>query len=613
MASDDEGIAASDQSLFTFAPAAMVLVDGAGRIVRTNRLATRLHGGSTTLVGESLDELVAPAPGHDAPDPVAWALSARDGVASAGPMRCLGRRHDGTSFPAELDAEPVPASDGVVLTLQDVSARARTRTRAAAMLDFAPDAIVVVDDDGIVTFANRQVATVFGWSPHELVGRNVEELLPATAAEGHVKLRERFFDSPRRREMGAGEHLRGRRRDGTEVPVEISLSPLPGEPREVMAAIRDVTDRRAAELRARAMLEFAPDATIIVDRSGRILEANRQVSTLFGHEPEALLGLPVEELLPERHRWSHVAHRDSFFGTPRVREMGAGDQLSGLRADGSEFAVEISLSPLPGQDPTVMATIRDVSDRRAAREALATALRREREASHELRQATRIKDQFLDIAAHELRTPLATISGFAEALANSWDEQDDAWKQDLVSRILRNATSMTELTNRLLDVSRLQAGRVQVEPASLDLEQLLGELVSDLTGTSGRDIDLDVDLDGPITTDERAVRHVVGNLLTNAVKYSDPPSVIEVTARHDAGGVAVTVADHGLGIPSADLPHLFEHFFRGANEAHGRGTGVGLSVASEYAQLVGGDIRVVSTRGEGSTFTAWFPDDLAAD
>lgn len=600
--------ASTEEALFQFAPEAMVVVSADGEVVRVNRQALALYGGrSADLVGEQFAALVPPE--GTGQDPAKWLRTVRDRGGTARLTDVTGRRQDGTTFPVDLAAAPVPASQDIVVAIHDVAVRARTRTRTAAMLDFAPDAIVVVADDGVVTFANRQVAAVFGWPPHELVGRRVEELVPAAFRDGHEDLRNGFFKAPRVREMGAGEHLLGLRRDGTEFPVEISLSPLPGEPRAVMAAIRDVTNRRAAELRARAMINFAPDATIITDAEGRIVDANRQMTALFGHSPAALAGMTVEDLLPERHRWAHVVHRESFAAAPRVREMGAGAELYGLRADGTEFAVEISLSPLPGPNPQVMATIRDVSDRRATSEALAAALAHERDTARELRQATRVKDEFLDIAAHELRTPLASIGGFSAALIDDWDDQDDAWKRDLIERILRNAREMTELTERLLDFSRLQAGRVKVEPAPVDLQQLLQDLIGGLQPLADRDVRLDIDVAGAVHTDRTAVGHVLTNLLTNAAKYSDAPAPIVVTARRDAGGVEVTVTDQGVGIPAEDLPHLFEHFYRGANQSHGRGAGVGLSVAQHYVELLGGHIQAASTRGEGSTFTTWFPDE----
>ena len=598
-----------EDPLFEFGPEAEVVVGTDGTIERVNRRASQLYGAAANdLVGESVELLLAATPGDADDDPVAWLRSVRDRGGTRQPVMVTGRRRDGSTYPAELSAAAVPASDALVVALRDGSARRRSIDRIAALLDFAPDAIVVVDEQGTVRFANRQVAAIFDWPPHELVGRSIEELVPATDRAGHEALRTSFFASPRVRDMGAGQHLEGRRRDGSEFPVEISLSPLPGEPREVMAAIRDVTDRRAAERRARAMLEFAPDATIIVDRAGRIVEANRQVTALFGHDAETLAGMSVEQLLPERHRWSHVVHRDSFFGAPRVREMGAGDELWGLRADGSEFAVEISLSPLPGPGPEVMATIRDVSDRRATSEALAAALAHERDAARELRQTTRVKDEFIDVAAHELRTPLASISGFATALVTDWEEHDDDWKLGLLERIRRNARDMTELTDRLLDVSRLQAGRVRLRPVALDVETFLRELVDDLQPLTDRDVRLDLDVAEPLLTDRAAVAHVLTNLLTNAAKYSDAPAPIEVRARRDAGGVEVVVTDHGIGIPAEDLPHLFDHFYRGVNQTRGRGAGVGLAVARQYVELLGGRLRAESTRGEGSTFTAWFPE-----
>lgn len=222
--------------------------------------------------------------------------------------------------------------------------------------------------------------------------------------------------------------------------------------------------------------------------------------------------------------------------------------------------------------------------------------------------ATTAEDEFLDIAAHELRTPLASITGFTSALLADWDEQDDAWKRGLVERVLRNARHMNELIERLLDVSRLQAGRVHLKLTDVDLAHVLEGLVDDLQPLADRDVQVVVEVEGALRTDRSALGHVVTNLLTNAAKYSDAPAPIQVTARRDREGVAVAVLDHGVGIAEGDIPHLFEHFYRGTNQGQGRGAGVGLSVAAAYVKLLGGDIHVESTPGEGSTFTAWLPD-----
>jgi len=482
------------------------------------------------------------------------------------------------------------------------------QSRFEAIFRYAPDAIVIVNADGTIIAANDQVMALFGHSADELVGREVELLLPERYRGTHAGHREGFRAAPRIREMGAGAELFGLRADGTEFPVEISLSPLPGEEGEVMAAIRDVTDRKAVESRSQAILQFAPDATIIVDGTGQILSANRQMTALFGHSYADLLGMQVEALVPERFRQAHVTHRDSFSAAPRVREMGAGAELFGLRADGTEFPVEISLSPLPGPGSDVMATVRDVTDRRLARDALKHALEQERDAAQKLREASRIKDEFLDIVAHELRTPVTAIGGFADLLDRQWDSHDEPTRRDMVARILRNSREMSALVERLLDMSRLQAGRVDLALEEVDIAALLHAIVDGLTVLADRPVTIQVDSDPMIVSDPSALRHIVSNFLTNAAKFAPADVPIEVRARESEGGLLVEVQDYGLGIPAEDVPHLFEHFYQGDNQPKGgRGAGIGLSVARRYSDLLGGKISASSTLGEGSLFSVWLP------
>jgi PAS domain S-box-containing protein len=492
--------------------------------------------------------------------------------------------------------------------IRDVTVQRESESRVRAMMDFTPDATLIVGEDGVINFASRQVSALFGYPANELLGRNVDELLPERFQTSHIERRAEFFEAPQVREMGANAELYGRRANGSEFPVEVSLSPLPGLPREVMAAVRDVTDRTAIESRSRAILQLAPDATIIVDGTGRILAANRQTTALFGHTHDVLLGMQVEELMPERFRWSHIPHRDSFSAAPRVREMGAGADLFGLRADGTEFSIEISLSPLPGPGNDVIATVRDVTDRRAGRYALERALEQERDAAVQLRDASRVKDEFLDIVAHELRTPITAIGGFAHVLDHQWDGHDEATRRQLVGRISSNARQMSAMVERLLNMSRLQAGRVELELKTLKVSELLHTIVDSLATLEDRPITIEAETDRTVVTDESALRHIVTNFLTNAAKFSPVDIAVEVRAHESEGGLVIEVEDHGIGIPAADVPHLFEHFFQGANQlAVGHGSGVGLSVARLYTDLLGGNIRATSTWGEGSLFSVWLP------
>ncbi|MFF0205694.1 PAS domain S-box protein [Streptomyces sp. NPDC005017] len=240
--------------------------------------------------------------------------------------------------------------------------------RFRGLLEAAPDAMVIVDDEGIIRLVNAQTETLFGYGRAELLGQSVDLLIPDRFRSHHAHHRGAYADTRQVRPMGAGLELHGLRKDGTEFPVEISLSPLETtDGLLVSAAVRDVSDRKAAEQRFRGLLEAAPDAMVIVDDEGIIRLVNAQTETLFGYGRAELLGQSVDLLIPDRFRSHHAHHRGAYADTRQVRPMGAGLELHGLRKDGTEFPVEISLSPLETTDGLlVSAAVRDVSDRKAA-------------------------------------------------------------------------------------------------------------------------------------------------------------------------------------------------------------------------------------------------------
>src|SRR6202453_2858070 len=213
-----------------------------------------------------------------------------------------------------------------------------------AILDAAPDAMLVVDQHGRIVHANVQSELLFGYAPSELLGQKIEVLVSPRFRSKHPGHRSGYFGDPHVRPMGVGLELYGLRKNGTEFPVEISLSPIETpQGRMVISAVRDVTARKGAEDKFRALLESAPDAMVLVDQRGKIVLVNSRTEEMFGYSRRELLGYPVEILLPERFHERHFQHRTDYVGDPRQRAMGAELELFGLRRDGTEFPVEISL------------------------------------------------------------------------------------------------------------------------------------------------------------------------------------------------------------------------------------------------------------------------------
>ena len=607
--------------------------------------------------------------------------------------------------------------------MQQATEQLRQQTE---LLDLAHDAIFVRDSQGLITYWNGGAEKLYRWTSEQACGKVSHELLRTRFPQPRDEIETQVLDSG-----GWEGELVHQKFDGQPVTVASRWSVRRGSTAEAFSILeinRDITNRKIAEQKFGSLLEAAPDAMVIVNRQGCIVLTNMQTEKLFGYPSKELAGQPVEMLMPEALRHKHESHRDGFFQSPRTRAMGAGLELAGRRKDGSEFPIEISLSPLRTEDDTlVISTIRDVTERRRAETLLRereerfrdlfvkiphpvwvydletlqflevneTAIRqygysreeflskrivdiRSREdaelltknlapvreeleysgewrhlakdgriidvevSSHvlnfqgrhaalvfalditrrkeaerkiqklnldlssraaELAETNRDLESFSYSVSHDLRAPLRHMDGFARILAEESGAQLDESGQHYLDRIMQGAQQMGELVDDLLNLSRV--GRQEMSYRKTNLDRVVRAAIAEISSSAtGRKIEWKLAALPAADCDAGLMKIAFTNLLSNAIKFTgrQPLAVIEVGCQEDASGEPVIfVRDNGVGFDSRYADKLFGVFQRLHRQEDFEGTGIGLATVKRIIQKHGGRIWAESQPGVGTT------------
>jgi PAS domain S-box-containing protein len=351
----------------------------------------------------------------------------------------------------------------------------------------------------------------------------------------------------------------------------------------------------------RSVLDCVPDAMVIIDASGAIVFTNHQVAELFGYEASEIRGQKVEILLPERFRGRHVRHRDDYAKNVRSRPMGMGLDLFALRKDGTEFPVEISLSPMPSNGELLaVAAIRDVTDRRTIQMHL-------KEAQEAAERANQTKSRFLATASHDLRQPLQTLALLNGAMRRM---VTDSELSDPLLQEEQAIGAMSRLLNALLDISKLESGAIKAEVTDFSLAEIFAELRNEFAAMAAqKGLQLSVEPCADFVHSDRSlVGQILRNLISNAIKYTRK-GCVRLQCLHHEAFVRVEVLDTGIGIPSGALSHIYDEFYQvGVSTNTSRdGYGLGLSIVHRLVKLLDLKLHVRSEVDKGSTFSLDLP------
>jgi PAS domain S-box-containing protein len=464
-----------------------------------------------------------------------------------------------------------------------------------------PDACILIAATGQVKFWNRGAEEMFGYAEAEALGASLFELI--SPADDVDVIRRHFQDFPTSG-VEVWECV-ARRRDGSRLYADVSVRQAGEQDGTALYVVtaKDVTqikvqrDAKMFEARFRGLLESTPDAIVMINKTRRIVLANSRAERLFGYERGALLGQPIEALLPQRFRSGHLEYRVNSFAEP----MGAGLELFGLRKDEVEFPVEISFSPLETEEGTlVMSAIRDITERKLQ--------------NLRVQEANRLKSEFLANMSHELRTPLNGIIGFSEFLVDEKPGPLNPKQREYLQDILNSGRHLLQLINDVLDLSKIEAGKMELNPETFSVAAAIAgacSLMYPMAAKKGIHIKVSIapELD-TVTLDPSKFTQVLYNLLSNAVKFTDDGGEVQVVAgRREWDSFQLQVRDTGIGIRSEDFDRLFREFVQLESGAtrHFEGTGLGLALTKKIVEVQNGTIDVASQVGKGSTFTVVLP------
>ena len=592
---------------------AIFMMDPQGQIVSWNAGAERIKGyRAEEIIGQNFSRFFPPEDIERGRPEEVLRMTAASGRHEEQGIRV---RKDGSRFLASLTFTALRDPNGNLRGFSefshDLSESKESGAKYRGLLEAAPDAMVVVNQAGEIVLLNLQAEKQFGYHRDELVGQKVKNIIPEGFAERLLADGLRSVEDALAQQIGTGIELTGRRKDESEFPIEIMLSPLESaEGILVTAAIRDISVRKDAEKhlaqmegRYRGLLEAAPDAMVVVNQVGGIVLLNVQAEKQFGYRRDELLGQKVKNIIPEGFAERLIADGTRTAAEALAQQIGTGIELIGRRKDGSEFPIEIMLSPLESPEGIlVTAAIRNITERKRAEQHLVKTVAELNRSNDELQQ-------FAYVASHDLQEPLRMVASYTQLLAERYKGRLDSDADEFIAYAVDGSNRMQVLIQDLLAYSRAGTNGKALRKISSD--NALTEALANLRATiqeSGAVVTHDsLPL---ITTDGTQLAQIFQNLVGNAIKYRSAavPNVHISAVKNGGNEWIFSVRDNGLGIDPQYFDRIFVLFQRLHGQTEFKGTGIGLAICKKMLERLGGRIWVESQPEKGSTFHFALPE-----
>ncbi|ACE86084.1 sensor histidine kinase [Cellvibrio japonicus] len=464
------------------------------------------------------------------------------------------------------------------------------------LVDTIPTGVVVTNTAGHIIYINAETERLFGYLRHELIGESIDTLLPDRFSRHHAALRHSYLQNPTTRHMGAGRDLYGKRKNGTEFPLEVGLRPLFNRGEHwIIATIVDISGRKQLEAKFAKVIEASPYGQLLVDQRGIIQLVNPSLCTLFGYTEEELLGHSMNILLPERYREGHDHLRDTYQHQPSLRAMGVGRDLTGRHKNGTEIPVEIGLSPVETEKGQyTLAVITDITERKRLQLSL--------------QQANAHMEEFTYVASHDLKSPLRGIADLVEWLSEDLPTglSESIYKN--IDRIKLRIDRMEKLVDDLLLYAR--AGKRAKDASPIAVEELIHAILDVQPIPESFQVSINIMLHQLIAS-RTPLETVLRNLISNAIKHHDGKQTdgcpsIQIHVEASGNFALFRIRDNGPGIPETAQERIFRLFQTLSHTDSS--SGIGLAVAKRMAESHGGHIQVISHRGErGAEFRVYWP------